>query len=146
MREREDAAMVQRVLARTSMPLVLALLIPACTTPLEPLGPTPAGEGATIYLHAGFAGTSQAVNHDVVDLGKVEGPCSNGEEGEQPTWSDCMSSVHIEPGWTVTLYRDRDYKGNSVRLTADSPNLTDLPGPCKGSFNDCVSSIRVSRQ
>ena len=138
--------MVQKVLARTFMPLVLALLVPACTKPLETLGPTPAGEGATIYLHADFAGTSQAVNHDVVDLGKVEGPCSHGEEGEKPTWSDCVSSVQVAPGWTVTLYRDREYKGNSVRLTADSPNLRDLPGPCNGNFNDCVSSMKVSRQ
>ena len=138
--------MVQKVLARTSMALVLALLVPACTTPLETLGPTPAGEGATLYLHADFAGTSQAVNHEVVDLGKVEGPCSHGEEGEKPTWSDCVSSVEVAPGWTVTLYRDREYKGNSVRLTGDSPNLRDLPGPCNGSFNDCVSSIGVSKQ
>jgi len=134
------------VAARTSIPLVLALLLPACTTPLETLGPTPPDEGVILYLHAGFAGTSQAVNRDVGDLSKVEGPCTHGEEGEQPTWSDCVSSVHVVSGWTVTLFRDRQYKGTSVTLTADSPNLTELPGPCDGSFNDCVSSIRVSRQ
>jgi hypothetical protein len=32
-----------------------------------------------------------------------------------------------------------------VTLTADTPNLTGLPGPCDGSFNDCVSSIRVTK-
>jgi hypothetical protein len=67
-------------------------------------------------------------------------------EGEQPTWSDCVSSVRVAEGWTVTLYRDKEYKGNSLRLTADSPNLSALPGPCDGTFNDCVSSIRVSKQ
>ena len=134
------------VAARTSIPLMLALLLPGCTTPLETLGPTPPAEGITLYLHAGFAGTSQAINHDVSDLAKVEGPCTRGEEGERPTWSDCVSSVHVVSGWTATLYRDREYKGNSVTLTADSPNLRELPGPCDGSFNDCVSSIRVSRQ
>jgi hypothetical protein len=138
--------MVPTIAARGSIPFVLALLISGCATPLETLGPTPAGEGVTIYRHADFAGTSQAVNHDVVDLGKVEGPCSRGEEGEQPTWSDCMSSVQVAPGWTVTLYRDREYKGTSVTLTADSPNLSELAGPCDGSFNDCVSSLRVSKQ
>ena len=138
--------MVPTVARSTSILMVLALLIPGCTTPLETLGPTPVDEGITIYLHAGFAGTSQAVNRDVGDLEKVEGPCTHGEEGEKPTWSDCVSSVHVEPGWTVTLYRDREYKGNSVTLTADSPNLSDLPGPCDGSFNDCVSSMRVARQ
>jgi len=134
------------VAARTSIPLMLALLLPGCATPLETLGPTPPEEGITLYLHAGFAGTSQAINRDVSDLGKVEGPCTGGGEGEQPTWSDCVSSVHVVPGWTATLYRDREYKGNSVRLTADSPNLRQLPGPCDGTFNDCVSSIRVARQ
>ena len=130
---------------RTLALLVLAVLIPGCSEPLEILGPTPAGEGITIYLHANYAGPSQAVNHDVNDLEEVEGPCTHGGEGEVPTWSDCVSSVRVEPGWSVTLYRDDDFKGRSVRLTADTPNLTALPGPCDGSFNDCVSSIRVRK-
>ena len=126
--------------------LVLAVLIPSCSEPLEILGPTPAGgKGITIYLHADYAGPSQAVNHDVRDLENVEGPCTHGAEGEVQTWSDCMSSVRVEPGWSVTLYRDDDFKGRSVRLTADTPNLTALPGPCDGGFNDCVSSIRVTK-
>ena len=62
------------VAARTSIPLMLALLLPGCTTPLETLGPTPADEGITLYLHAGFAGTSQAINRDVGDLGQGRGP------------------------------------------------------------------------
>ena len=130
---------------RTLSLLVLAVLIPGCSDPLEILGPTPAGEGITIYLHADYAGPSQAINHDVSDLERVEGPCTHGAEGEVPTWGDCMSSVRVEPGWSVTLYRDDDFKGRSVTLTADMPSLTLLPGPCDGSFNDCVSSIRVTK-
>ena len=126
--------------------VVVVLLVPACTEPLRTLGPTPANEGGTIYIHAQFAGTSQALNVDVPDLDKVEGPCSRGEEGAQPTWSDCVSSVRVNEGWTVTLYRDRNFQGRSVSLTADTPNLRELPGPCDGSFNDCVSSIKVARQ
>lgn len=132
--------------APTLVVLGLALLVSACTDPLEILGPTPAGEGITIYLHADYAGPSQAINHDVRDLEKVEGPCTHGAEGEEPTWSDCMSSVRVEPGWAVTLYRDDDFKGRSVTLTADTPNLAMVSGPCDGSFNDCVSSIKVTRQ
>ena len=131
---------------RLLVPLVASFAISGCTEPLETLGPTPSGQGATIYIHADFTGVSQALNRDVADLGKVEGPCTHGAEGEKPTWSDCVSSVQVAPGWTVTLYRDREYKGNSVRLTADSPNLRELPGPCNGNFNDCVSSMKVSRQ
>ena len=137
---------IAAVARRLYVLLVVALLGAACTEPLTTLGPTPVGEGATIYIHAGFAGPSQAVNRDVADLAKVEGPCTHGEEGEKPTWSDCMSSVRVEPGWTVTLYRDDSFRGASVTLTADSVNLAMLPGECDGSFNDCVSSIKVSRR
>jgi hypothetical protein len=133
-------------IARTLPLVVLALVLPACTEPLVILGPTPADEGITFYLHAGFAGPSQAVNVDVLDLGKVEGPCSHGGEGEQPTWSDCMSSLRVVSGWSVTLYQDKEFKGRSVTVTADTPNLTALSGPCERSFNDCVSSLRVTRQ
>lgn len=133
-------------LARTLPLLVLALLLPACTEPLETLGPTPSDQGITFYVHAGFAGTAQSVNGDVADLGKVEGPCSHGEEGERPTWSDCISSLRVVSGWTATLYEDKDFHGRSVTVTADTPNLTMLSGPCDGNFNDCVSSLKVSRQ
>ena len=134
------------LIARMLPLFVLALVLPACTEPLVILGPTPSDEGATFYLHAGFAGPSQAVNVDVRDLGKVEGPCSSGAEGEQPTWSDCMSSLRIVSGWSVTLYEDKEFKGRSVTVTADTPDLTALSGPCDRSFNDCVSSLRVTKQ
>lgn len=123
----------------------VALILAGCGG-LATLGPTPPGEGIVMYLHASFAGPSQALNVDVEDLEKVEGPCSRGEEGEQPTWSDCISSVRVLPGWSATLYRDRAFKGRSVTLSGDAPDLRAFPGPCDDdSFNDCVSSIRVSR-
>ena len=127
--------------------VIVALVAAACTSNFTALGPTPAGEGIVIYLHADFAGPSQAMNVDVADLGKVQGSCSSGAEGESPTWEDCVSSVKVMPGWSATLYEKTNYKGGSVTLTGDAPNLTQLRGPCeKDTFNDCVSSIRVSRQ
>jgi hypothetical protein len=57
-----------------------------------------------------------------------------------------MSSLRVISGWTVTLYEDKDFRGRSVTVTADTPNLTALPGPCDGSFNDCVSSLKVAKQ
>jgi hypothetical protein len=126
--------------------LISLVLFPACERRFEVLGPTPVGEGIAIFIHADFAGSSQSINSDVRDLGRVEGPCSSGAEGEQPSWHDCVSSVRVQPGWAVTLYRDKDFKGRSVILTSDTANLQDLPGPCSGTFNDCVSSLRVGRQ
>jgi hypothetical protein len=117
-----------------------------CGAGVHPLGPTPADEGIVIYMHANYAGPSQALNVDVADLGRVEGSCSSGAEGETPTWADCVSSVKLMPGWTATLYEKANYKGDSVTLTSDTPNLSDLRGPCsRDTFNDCVSSIRVKR-
>jgi hypothetical protein len=132
-------------LIRALTGLGLVLLLQACTEPLATLGPTPPGEGITIYIHASFIGASQALNVDVSNLEKVEGPCTNQGEGEAPTWSDCISSIRVEQGWKATLYRDRDFKGESVTITESALDLREMRGPCDGSFNDCVSSIRVTR-
>jgi hypothetical protein len=126
--------------------VVVALVAAGCGGRVQTLGPTPAGEGIVIYMHADFAGPSQAINVDVADLGRVQGSCSSGAEGETPTWAHCVSSVKVMAGWTATLYRDKNYRGESVSVTADTPNLQSLRGPCKDTFNDCASSIRVTRQ
>ena len=126
--------------------VVALLAVAACGADVVTLGPTPVDQGIVLYLHADFVGPSQATNVDVPDLGLVEGPCSSGSEGETPTWADCVSSIKVMPGWSATLYRDKNFKGERVLVTADAPNLRGLPGPCKDTFNDCVSSIRVSRQ
>lgn len=129
------------------MGVLAAAVLAACASDVVRLGPTPPGEGIVIFLHADFAGPSQALNVDVSDLSRLEGACSSGEEGEMPSWTDCISSVKVMPGWTATLYRDKNYKGASVAVSADTPSLLNLRGPCdKDSFNDCVSSIRVARQ
>jgi hypothetical protein len=134
-----------RLIRVLSVP-VLTLSLLSCSESLLTLGPTPAGEGVTIYIHAGFIGPSQAINVDVIDLEKVEGPCTSRQEGEQPTWGDCISSIRVEQGWSATLYRDDDFKGESITLAESALDLRDLRGPCDGSFNDCVSSIRIRRR
>lgn len=126
--------------------VIVLLMFAGCGSDLLVLGPTPGDQGIVIFVHADYAGSSQAVNVDVHDLTKTEGPCSSGAEGEAPTWRKCVSSVRVFPGWSATFYKDEDFKGRSITLTADTPNLRDLPGPCDGSFNDCVRSIRVTRQ
>jgi hypothetical protein len=130
-----------------SAAVALSLCIAGCEdTSWIILGPTPLDQGIVIYLHADFAGPSQAMNVDVPDLTRAEGPCSGGGEGEVPTWKKCVSSVRVLPGWNATLYDEKDYKGRSVTITADAPNLRNVPGPCDSSFNDCAISIRVTKQ
>ena len=71
---------------RRAVAFVLALLLARCGSEVTPLGPTPPDQGIVIYLHADYAGPSQALNVDVADLSKAQGPCSGGEEGEVPSW------------------------------------------------------------
>jgi hypothetical protein len=133
--------------ARVCAGVVLPLLLAACEgSDLMTLGPTPPDQGIVIYIHADFAGSAQALNSDVRDLTRAEGPCSDGQEGEVPSWRKCVSSVRVFAGWSATFYRDEDYRGTSVTLTADTPNLRGVPGPCDGSFNDCVRSIRITKE
>ena len=132
--------------ARVCAGVFVASLVAGCGSDLITLGPTPLDQGIVIYIHADFTGSSQQINADVRDLTKAQGPCSSGEEGEIPTWRECVSSIRVLPGWSATLYRDEDFSGRSITVTSDTPNLRNLPGPCDGSFNDCVRSIRVTRQ
>ena len=132
---------------RAAMLTASALLVPACTDPLEILGPAPVDQGIVIYIHSEFRGTSQALTADVSNLGRVEGPCAKGDdESVELTWDDCVSSIKVKPGWGATLYRDRDFRGASRELTADVLSLEAISGSCDGSFNDCVSSVRVYRK
>jgi hypothetical protein len=127
--------------------VLFPLLLAGCEgSDLVTLGPTPPDQGIIIYIHADFVGSSQAVDVDVRDLTRAQGPCSSGQEGEVPSWGECVSSVRVLPGWSATLYRDEDFKGRSVTVTSDTPDLRNLPGPCDGGFNDCITSIRVTRQ
>jgi hypothetical protein len=132
--------------ARVCAGVFLPLLLAGCGSNPIILGPTPANQGVIMYLHADFTGPSQAIDIDVRDLTRAEGPCSSGEEGEMPSWGKCVSSLRVFPGWSATLYRDEDFKGRSLTVSSDTPNLRNLPGPCDGNFNDCVRSIRVTKQ
>lgn len=122
----------------------LVVLAPACGAQRQPLGPTGVDDGIVVYIHSGFRGSSQAIATDVSNLDTVEGPCVAGD-GESPTlsWDDCISSIRVMPGWGATVYRDRDFKGAALELTADSLDLSAASGSCRGSFNDCISSLRV---
>jgi hypothetical protein len=51
----------------------------------------------------------------------------------------------VAPGWRAWIYEDGHFHGKWVLVTADVPDLQLVTGPCKhDSFNDCVSSIRVT--
>jgi hypothetical protein len=129
---------------KRSVTLGAAALIVACGG--SPTAPVPADEGIIIYRDINFRSDSEPLNRDVENLERLDGPCdkTSNDDVVIETWGDCISSVRVNPGRTATLYEHDNFRGRSFTITEGSPNLTTVPGPCRNSFNDCISSIRVS--
>jgi hypothetical protein len=127
--------------------LVFAIAVAACARSL-PTAPSELTEGIVIYPHGNFGGGSAHVTADLADLGDFTGPCVEDTSQYSATygWGDCISSVRVAPGWRATLYGDAHFKGTSLDVTADVPDLARDPGGCGKGMDDCVSSIRISRQ
>jgi len=129
--------------------LLLALAVAACELKSLPTAPSELTSGLTIYLDANYLGESALLTHSIDDLGDFKGPCEHTESiGTTTTttfdWEDCVSAVRIAQGWRATLYRDREFKGESVEVAADVANLQLVAGGCNhDGMNDCVSSIKV---
>jgi hypothetical protein len=59
--------------------------------------------------------------------------------------------THTGPSEGVTVYEDPDFRGSSRTFDGNSFDLQDIRGPCfgfldtssEGSWDDCISSIRV---
>lgn len=149
-------------MARLHFVAALWIVSVGCTETPDPLptGPSVLESGITIYLHANGLGPSAHLTNDIARLSEVSGGADacNAHFGSSVvspynptidyyTWDDCISSVHLAPGWSATLYKDYDFKGASIELTEDAPNLQLFKGPCDhDDWNDCVSSIRVRRR
>jgi Peptidase inhibitor family I36 len=133
-----------------------ALLVAAggagCESKKLPTGPSELASGIVVYEHANYLGQSAHITADIRDLRDVTGPCAHDSSGPSYVriydWNDCISSVQVAPGWRATLYRDDNYRDDSLDITADVPNLqlvNQHDCPSKG-LNDCVTSIRVRQQ
>jgi hypothetical protein len=44
------------------------------------------------------------------------------------------------------LYGDRNFNGATLEILEDVTDLKAVSGSCSGSYNDCISSIRVYRR
>jgi hypothetical protein len=110
--------------------------------------------GIVIYQDLSYGGASAYITSDVPYLRGYASPCIETDDTlDDPhfsrgsrSWSNCMSSVRVAPGWKATLYSGNNFTGDEVEVLADVPDLRDLPGNCGGTLNDCVSSVRVSRR
>jgi hypothetical protein len=126
---------------RVCGPVVAFAALSGCEVTL-PVAPTDLTTGIIIYEHANFLGRSAHVTEDIKDLRSVDrGACAL---EDSTTWNDCVSSVRVAPGTRVTLYRDPNFRGESLELTIDIPNLQLAKGSCSHEgLNDCVTAIRI---
>ena len=131
----------------TRVVLLVAMLLPSCGAKSLPTGPS--DQGVTIYPDANYIGKSARLTESIADLSDFKGECAHEDSNQySPTliynWEDCISSIRIAPGWRATLYRNRDYRGDSLEVTGDVPNLQLVPGGCDhDGLNDCISSIKL---
>ena len=131
--------------------IALAFAAASCEKSL-PAGPSDLATGATVFEHANFLGASAHLTTDIRDLKDFKGPCeheSSDTTGTSRTfdWNDCVSSIKVAPGWRVQVYRDDEFRGQSLSATQDVPNLQLVEGTCDhDGLNDCITSVRVSPQ
>jgi hypothetical protein len=86
------------------------------------------GEGVTLYGDYGFRGASETFRTgEIADL-----------KGTR-IGNDAVSSVRVPRGCTVMLFADNNFRGRSIELTRDEPELGRT-----AVGNDSVSSISVS--
>lgn len=94
------------------------------------------GPRVTFYEHADFRGASFTLEpgDDVENLTRVR--LSNGADA-----NDRISSIRIDGGLTVLVYRDARFRGGVLRLTHDVRNLAES----ERDWNDTISSVRFER-
>jgi Peptidase inhibitor family I36 len=91
-------------------------------------------EGICLYENANYQGRSQcyAAGTDIRDLGRVS------------RLNDRITSIRIFGGVRAVLYRDIMYRGESVVLDRNIPNLGIVRLRGGQSWNDQISSIEVT--
>ena len=84
--------------------------------------------GACFYEHPNFGG-----KHFCVAVGDAKGMVPEG-------MNDRISSIRVFGGAEVTVFKDRDYRGDSRRIGHDVSDLREI------GFNDRISSFRVGER
>ena len=136
---------------RRAIAVALLIGMAGCkAAPSLPTAPSDLTNGVSIYEDANFLGDSALLTASTKDLADFKGPCEhsdtdgNGNTSFSYDWSDCVSSIRVAQGWRAVIYRDSNYRGQSVEVNADAPNLQLVAGTCShDGLNDCVTSIKI---
>jgi hypothetical protein len=135
---------------RHTIALLLLIGLAGCELDSLPTAPSDLTSGVSIYEHANYLGDSALLTTSHTDLSDFKGPCEhsdsdgNGNVSYTYDWNDCVSSLKVAQGWRAVIYRDTNYRGQTLEVTADAPNLQLVAGSCShDGLNDCVTSIKV---
>lgn len=113
-----------------SLPLVLAAC--ASSSPPAPMAPGPLGSTAAAASAASAAGgctdavrvfTEEGFAGDTLDLAPGRHDVDHLDGTAVP--NDSIAAVCVPPGWTVTLYWDGGFAGDTKVLTESVGDLTD---------------------
>ena len=88
------------------------------------------GDGVTVYKDVNYKGNS--VKYGV-------GNHNYNEIRRNDPGNDAITSVKVDPGYRVILYWDPNYRGRSLVLTKNTPNLVNY------GANNQASSLRVEK-
>ena len=118
-------------------------------------GPAPMA-GITVFARADYRGPRHTFVDDVEDLKRLlddpqpdEDECANKLFGQE-RWTDCISSIRVAPGWQAIVYEHDGFRGDSLAVTSDIPDLSRIQLPASPDFpmrtwDERISSIRVRR-
>jgi Beta/Gamma crystallin len=105
---------------------------------------TGASEGITLFEHPNFEGNSVTLAGGFSDFDDLRGPCNPSDTSGN--WDDCASSIRVDSGWRGIIFEDPDYSGGQLEILGDIADLEDVGGPCGDDWDDCISSMQVSRR
>jgi hypothetical protein len=90
-------------------------------------------QGACVYDRPNYKGREQCwnVGQDLSDLGRFY------------NWSGKISSIRVFGFTTVVLYRDIQYRGESIVIDQDVPNLARVSARAFRNWDHQASSIQI---
>jgi len=87
-------------------------------------------QAITVYQDIDFGGSAQTYGIGSYALAQMQ---------EKGTENDYISSVKVAKGYTVTLYQDDNFLGDSIKMSEDNANFVSI------GWNDRVSSMVISK-